>query len=66
MSTKTVELRDDVYERLAAEKREGESISDVVDRLLDDEQSDWRYSFGRMRDDAEEFERVVKEQRQRG
>lgn len=64
MGTKTVGLRNEVYERLAAEKREGESFSDVVDRILDGEQSDWRRSFGRMREDAEEFERVVREQRE--
>lgn len=63
MGTKTVGLREEVYERLAAEKREGESFSDAVDRILDDTQSDWRYSFGRMSDDAEEFEAVVRAQR---
>ena len=35
MGTKTVSLSDDAYERLAAEKREGESFSDVVRRLTD-------------------------------
>jgi predicted CopG family antitoxin len=64
VGTKTVGLRDEVYERLAAEKREGESFSDVVDRILDGEQSDWRHSFGRMKEDAEEFERGVREQRE--
>lgn len=63
MGTKTVGLREEVYERLAAEKREGESFSDAVDRILDATQSDWRYSFGRMSDDAEEFKEVVRTQR---
>lgn len=35
MGTKTISLADDAYERLAAEKREGESFSDVVRRLTD-------------------------------
>lgn len=33
MGTKTVSLADDAYERLRAEKRDGESFSDVVRRL---------------------------------
>ncbi|MCH7659200.1 MAG: antitoxin VapB family protein [Euryarchaeota archaeon] len=64
MGTKTVGLREEVYERLATEKREGESFSDVVDRVLDDSQTDWRYSFGRMSENAEAFERAVRSQRE--
>lgn len=33
MSTKTISLSEDAYERLKAEKQEGESFSDVVRRL---------------------------------
>jgi predicted CopG family antitoxin len=33
MGTKTISLADDAYEKLKAEKREGESFSDVVRRL---------------------------------
>lgn len=33
MGTKTISLADDAYERLKAEKREGESFSDVVRRV---------------------------------
>jgi len=33
MGTTTISLDDDAYERLKAEKREGESFSDVVRRL---------------------------------
>lgn len=34
MGTKTIRLDDDVYERLAAHKRDDETYSEVVDRLL--------------------------------
>jgi predicted CopG family antitoxin len=64
MGTKTVGLREEVYERLTTEKREGESFSDVVDRILEDSQSDWRYSFGRMSENAEAFENAVRSQRE--
>jgi predicted CopG family antitoxin len=37
MGTKTIGLREDVYERLKARKREGESFTDVVDRLIAEE-----------------------------
>lgn len=33
MGTKTISLAEDAYKRLKAEKREGESFSDVVRRL---------------------------------
>jgi predicted CopG family antitoxin len=34
MSSKTISLRRETYERLARSKGEGESFSDVIDRLL--------------------------------
>ena len=36
MGTKTVRLREDVYERIRARKREGETFSETVDRLTGD------------------------------
>ncbi len=36
MSTKTIALESSIYERLASLKREGESFSKVIDRLLAD------------------------------
>ncbi|MFB6232772.1 MAG: antitoxin VapB family protein [Haloarculaceae archaeon] len=36
MGTKTIRLDEDVYERLKAKKRAGETFSEAVGRLLDD------------------------------
>jgi predicted CopG family antitoxin len=63
MTTKTIGVREEVYERLSAEKREDESFSDTIDRLVEDAQSDWRKSFGKLEEDGEELEEVVNEQR---
>ena len=60
MGTKTIGLRDDVYERLKARKRDGESFTDLVNRLLDEEQTDWREGFGTLdAEEAEELEQAV-------
>lgn len=60
MGTKTIGVRDDVYERLKARKREDESFTDLVNRLLDETQADWREGFGTLdADEAAELERVV-------
>ena len=60
MGTKTIGLRDDVYERLKARKREDESFTDLVNRLLDEEQTDWREGFGTLdAEEAEELEQAV-------
>lgn len=63
MTTKTIGVREEVYERLSAEKREDESFSDTIDRLVEDAQSDWRKSFGKLEEEGEELKEVVKEQR---
>jgi predicted CopG family antitoxin len=65
MGTKTIGLRDDVYERLKARKREGESFTDLMDRLMDETKPDWRDGFGTLEDEAgDELERIVRESRQ--
>ena len=64
MTTKTIRVREDVYEKLSAEKRDDESFSDTIDRLIENAQSDWRKSFGRLEEDCEELEEVVREQRE--
>lgn len=62
MGTKTISLADDAYDRLKAEKREGESFSDVVRRLTDGvELSDY---YGVLSDDtADELEAAIDEHR---
>ena len=36
MGTNTISIREDAYERLKARKRENESFSDLIDRLIDE------------------------------
>lgn len=62
MATKTISLADDAYERLKAEKREGESFSDVVRRLtVGTELSEY---YGILSEEtAEDLEDVVAERR---
>lgn len=56
MSTKTIGIRDDVYERLKAHKRGDESFSETVDRILSDVDADWRTNVGFLTDEeADEF-----------
>lgn len=64
MGTKTIGLRDDVYERLKARKREDESFTDLMDRLLDEATVDWREGFGTLSaEEADELEEVVADSR---
>lgn len=64
MGTKTIGIKEEVYDRLAAEKRENESFTDTIDRLIATAASDpWR-GFGRYGDEeGETFERIVSEVR---
>ena len=50
MGTKTISLDEAAYERLRAEKREGESFSETVKRITAEVASDWRRGFGRYAD----------------
>lgn len=65
MGTKTIGLRDDVYERLKARKREDESFTDLMDRLMDETKPDWREGFGTLAEsEADDLEQVVRESRE--
>lgn len=62
MGTKTIGLRNDVYERLKARKREDESFTDLMDRLMDETKPDWRDEFGTLsKEEGDELEAIVRE-----
>jgi predicted CopG family antitoxin len=64
MATKTIGIREEVYERLKAQKRDDESFTDTVERLLEEAGTDWREGFGTLSTaDAEELERVAERSR---
>lgn len=46
MPTKTIGVREEVYDRLRARKRDDESFTDLIDRLIDASEGDWRDGFG--------------------
>lgn len=52
MSSKNISIKEPIYERLSAHKRTNESFSDVIERLLDGEEPDWRNSAGIYSDEA--------------
>lgn len=65
MGTKTIGLREDVYERLSARKRDDESFTDLMDRLMDETRPDWRDGFGTLSEaEGEELEAIVRETRE--
>lgn len=49
MSTKTISIRDDVHKRLVEAKRQDESFSDLIDRLLKKESPDLSVFFGSLK-----------------
>jgi predicted CopG family antitoxin len=60
MGTKTIDIREEVYERLKAQKRGDESFTDTVERLLEETKPDWREGFGTLSTvEAEKVERVA-------
>lgn len=66
MGTKTIGIRDDVYKRLRAQKREDESFTDLIDRLIDESSSEWRDTFGTLSDEEQgELAALVQQSRTR-
>jgi len=66
MGTKTIGLREDIYERLKARKREDESFTDLMDRLLDETTVEWREGFGTLSvEEADELGRIATASRDR-
>ena len=66
MGTKTIGVRDETYERLNARKRDDESFTDLMERLMDETTADWREGFGTLsRTEADELEALVEASRTR-
>ncbi|MEF8826394.1 MAG: antitoxin VapB family protein [Halapricum sp.] len=51
MASKNIGIKEDVYERLKAHKRGGESFSETLDRILHELDSDWRTNAGFLTDE---------------
>ena len=66
MATKNLAIREEVYRKLSEAKKEGESFSDVIEKLLE-KRGDLLSLWGAWRDDREVMfiENSVKEMRKR-
>ena len=65
MGTNTISLDEEAYERLRAEKRDGESFSDTIKRLTHEVSADWRHSIGTYSgEQAEAFAEAVRKSRE--
>ena len=58
---KTISIRDEIYNKLVEMKEEGESFSDVIEKLLKRKRTDIRKYFGVLRDSEvlDEIERCL-------
>lgn len=59
---KTLTIRDETYKKLLAIKKEGESFSEVIERLLESKRSSIRVFMGKLRDSTV-LEEVLAESR---
>ena len=50
MGTKTISIREDVYETIKSMRREDESISDAVERLIEKKEANLEDFFGVLKD----------------
>ena len=50
MGVKTISIRDEIYEKLSSARREGESFSDAIDRLLKRDRVDLSKYFGALKE----------------
>lgn len=66
MGANTIDVSEDVYERLKPRRRDDESFSDLSTRLLDETAGDWRERFETLdSDEAEELEQAAETSRSR-
>lgn len=66
MTTKTIGIKEEVYERLVARKGPDESFTDLLDRLVEDTEADWREGFGTLPDeDADSLREATRNARER-
>lgn len=66
MATKTIGIKEEVYERLVARKGPDESFTDLLDRLVEDTEPDWREGFGTLpEEDANSLREATREARER-
>ncbi len=58
---KTISIRDEIYNKLVEMKEEGESFSDVIEKLLKRKRTDIRKYFGVLKDSEvlDEIERCL-------
>ena len=63
---KTISIRDEVYKNLRNMKREGESFSDVIERLLERKNLSIRSYFGILKDNPvlDEIEEIARRTRE--
>jgi len=47
---KTISIRDDIYNRLVEMKKDGESFSDVIEKLLERKRANIKKYFGILKD----------------
>ena len=64
MATKTVSLRESAYKKLKSMKREGESFSDVVERVSEEKEQDLKQFSGAYPEIGEVKEQLKKERKE--
>lgn len=64
MERKSIDVTEDVFERLGVRKRDGESFTDLITRLLDETAPDWQEGFRTLdAAEAEELEHAAETSR---
>ena len=61
MASKTISIRDDVYKSLKDARREEESFSDVIGRLLKKDKTDLSEYFGALKDDSRKIRQITRD-----